>query len=93
MNYNQPSNLFKITEKHDSLDQHTLYLQVILKKGPNFKPRKFPLLSSKNKDGIRMFENKDYKDILQDNSNEQIVSCPEDMCINEKSSFVTHVDL
>ena len=40
-----------------------------------------------------MFENKDYKDILQDNSNEQIVSCPEDMCINEKSSFVTHVDL
>lgn len=35
----------------------TLYLSVKLSKDQNFINRKFPLISSKNEDGIRMFSN------------------------------------
>ena len=51
------NNLTKITEAQDSEDQKTLYVQVELKKGNRFINRKFPLLSFKNPDGIRMFSN------------------------------------
>ena len=51
--YNITENLMKITEKYDSVDQRTLYVEVILSKGPGFIPRAFPLLSCKNDEGIR----------------------------------------
>ena len=55
--YSDPKNLRKITEAKDSEDQNTLYLEVKILKSKHFKPQSFPLLSSKNSDGIRMFEN------------------------------------
>lgn len=35
----------------------TLFLQLRLRKGPNFKPRQFPLVSFKNENGTRVFTN------------------------------------
>ncbi|CAL6077455.1 DNA_polymerase [Hexamita inflata] len=55
--YNNPNNLFKITLDQNSQDQSTLYLEVKLKKSSTFIRRDFPLISYKNKDGVRMFTN------------------------------------
>jgi hypothetical protein len=53
--YNKVSNLNRIEESKKSLDQKTLFLEVKIKKGLQFVPRSFPLLSMKNEAGIRMF--------------------------------------
>ncbi|CAL6092827.1 DNA_polymerase [Hexamita inflata] len=55
--YNNPNNLFKITLDEKSKDKSTLYLEVKLKKSKSFIKRDFPLISYKNKDGVRMFTN------------------------------------
>ncbi|CAL6055118.1 DNA_polymerase [Hexamita inflata] len=54
--YNVRDNLFDITEAKNSKDQNTLYLEVKLFKGNDFKERDFPLLSQKI-EGVRQFTN------------------------------------
>ncbi|CAL6044115.1 DNA_polymerase [Hexamita inflata] len=55
--YNNPANLFNITLDQDSTDQKTLYLEVKLKRGQQFIPRQFPLVSTIDDDGVRQFSN------------------------------------
>lgn len=55
--YNDHKNLFNIKEEQDSQDQRSLYVEVKIFKTKDTISRDFPLISSVNQEGVRIFEN------------------------------------